>query len=172
VSNEAEYKVERPDWWPAGPWMTEPDKVNWKTEAGLPGMIIRTKSGHLCGYVAVTKEHPLFEVGYGDGEWPESPEGRIEVHGGLTYSAKCAGNICHVPEPGEPDDVWWFGFDCAHSGDWSPSSFAPYLRHQRMPGEGPCFDAYRDIAYVRGEVESLARQLADMRRSSHDRGKP
>ena len=24
--------------------------------------------------------------------------------------------ICHIPGPGRPKDVWWFGFDCAHSG--------------------------------------------------------
>lgn len=168
MSNGSEYKIERPDWWPAGPWMTEPDKLVWKTSAGLTGMLIRTRSGHLCGYVAVDKSHPWHGRSYGDGEYPDSPEGQIRVHGGLTYASECAGHICHVPEPGEPDDVWWFGFDCAHSGDWSPTSWAPYLKElRRMPGEGPCRAQYRDVDYVRAEVESMAAQLADVRRTPH-----
>ena len=158
MSEQNEHKVERPDWWPDGPWMTEPDKLNWKTEAGLPGMIVRNRSGALCGYVAVTKEHPLYRVEYSSGDWPDSPEGQIDVHGGLTYSAACRGSICHVPEPGEPDNVWWFGFDCAHCGDWTPAEMAPYLGSYRtMPGGR---EQYRDIEYVKREVESLARQLA------------
>jgi hypothetical protein len=68
--------------------------------------------------------------------------------------------ICHLPAPGEPDHVWWLGFDCAHAGDFSPA----YTRH----GEHaiPCswnasgYEEYRDQAYVQAEVRSLARQLA------------
>ena len=171
MSVEGEYKVERPEWCPPGPWMTEPDKVNWTTAAGLPGMIVRNQSGALCGYVAVAKGHPLYGVGYGDGEWPDTPEGRFSVHGGLTYSSGCRGHICHVPEPGEPDDVWWFGFDCAHSGDWHWTSAAPYLKSLRsLPapaGSRYPADVYRDVAYVTGEVESLAKQIA----VAHDSGK-
>jgi hypothetical protein len=174
MSNETEWKVERPDWWPDGPWMTEPDKVNWKTKAGLPGMIVRSKSGHLCGYVAVAKGHPCYgrdftsdhernEDGDPDYDRPiANPVHDLRVHGGITYAAACAGAICHVPEPGEPDDVWWLGFDCIHSGDWNPSAMAPYLRDRRMPGEAPWPELYRDISYVTGEVETLAEQLATM----------
>lgn len=157
MSNPTEYRVERPDWWPEGPWMTEPDRVDWTTEAGLPGLILRTRSGHLCGYVAVLPGHPYHGVEYNAGDYPKSPEGEINVHGGLTYSGKCSGNICHVPKPGKPDDVWWFGFDCAHSGDWHPSDYAPYLGNLRsMPGG---FNQYRDVPYVTREVERLAKQL-------------
>lgn len=146
--------------WGNGPWQNEPDKLNWKTEAGLPGMIVRNGSGALCGYVAVAKGHPLFEVAYNAGDdYSASPEGTLEVHGGITYSNKCAGHICHVPEPGEPDDVWWFGFDCAHSGDFCPSF------GRMMPGilQTRFHESYKDIAYVRAEVEKLAKQLAAMK---------
>jgi len=54
--------------------------------------------------------------------------------------------ICHIPEPGTSDDIWWFGFDCAHAGDGSP--LQDYLR-----GE------YRDIEYVKENIKSLAKQL-------------
>lgn len=158
MSESNEHKVERPEWCPAGPWMTEPDKVVWKTKAGLPGMIVRSGSGNLCGYVAVAADHPLYRVDYSSGQWPDSPEGRFRVHGGLTYSKACAGSICHVPALGEPDDVWWFGFDCAHSGDWRWADAAPYLKGCREPLPGHN-NRYRDLAYVTAEVESLAEQL-------------
>lgn len=150
-----EHKIDRTDWDP-GPWDGEPDKLNWKTEAGLPGMIVRARSGALCGYVAVTKEHPAYGREYGN------IEGDISVHGGLTYSNACAGHICHVPAPGEPDDVWWFGFDCNHAWDYAPTN-AVYRK--RFANGADLWarrydEEYRDIDYVRREVESLARQLA------------
>lgn len=75
----------------------------------------------------------------------------VNVHGGLTYSAPCQDVICHEPGEGEPDDVWWFGFDCGHYLD-----FAPELdRLVRMSEPG----TYRDRAYVEGEVTKLAHQL-------------
>lgn len=144
MTSNIEWKVDRTGW-PRGPWDGEPDKVQFRTEAGFPGLVVRNRLGGLCGYVGVPKEHALHGVHYGD------VDGRFDVHGGLTYSESCAGHICHVPEPGEPDDVWWFGFDCVHCYDLAPSM----LRYGHCAG-----DEYRDLAYVRGEVESLARQLA------------
>jgi hypothetical protein len=69
---------------------------------------------------------------------------------------KQATSICHLPAPGEPDNVWWFGFDCAHSGDHSPA----YDRGPRYRG------IYRTLEYVRGQCRSLAKQLADVAHSS------
>ncbi len=128
--------------WVPGPWQTEQDKLNWTTKAGLPGMIVRNYMGILCGYVAVTKEHPLYGSGYDNVD--------VSVHGGLTYANKCTGAICHTPEPGESDDVWWFGFDCGHGGDLTPRHLGEFLRNG---------DVYRTIAYVQDEVENLAAQL-------------
>jgi len=79
----------------------------------------------------------------------------LNVHGGLTYSGKCSGHICHVPEPGESDDVWWFGFDCAHYKDITPQSY--YLMGRRWPIADY---EYRTLSYVRQETEQLAEQLA------------
>lgn len=162
--------------WPAGPWHDEPDKRQWQDVAtGLPCLIVRNRGGALCGYAGVSNGHPLHGKGYGqdgvfscgescsdeDGyHYGCTPEARVEVHGGLTFSAGCghgadpAEGICHVPAAGQPDDVWWFGFDCAHSGDLCP---APG-RFIVFPGE-----VYRDIAYVTGEVTRLAAQLATLR---------
>lgn len=66
--------------------------------------------------------------------------------------------ICHVPAEGRPGRVWWFGFDCAHSGDLSPAHEAPMRRY----GDRMSFsdETYRGRAYVEREVGNLAHQLA------------
>lgn len=88
------------------------------------------------------------------GEIDPRPDIVIDVHGGLTYANQCSGRICHVPKPGEPDNVWWFGFDCSHAGDISPA----YDRSWR----GESDDAYRTLDYVRAETNRLAEQLAEI----------
>ena len=132
--------------WGPGAWQDEPDKVHWiDPETDLDCLMVRHPSaGHWCGYVAVTEGHPFYEQDY------DGPE--VEVHGGLTFSRFCAEGddpaqgICHVPQPGRPDKVWWLGFDCAHHMDLSPGS--PYGRGR-----------YRDRAYVENEVRRLAQQV-------------
>jgi hypothetical protein len=143
-----------------GEWDHEPDKIQWKDETtGLPCLIVRGASGALCGYVGVAPDHPLFGKDYG---------ADVNVHGGLTYAAPCAEGapeargICHIPGKGEPDHVWWFGFDCAHAGDFCP-------KHD--PAEGPLSIGsptgwgenvtYRNIQYVTDQVKDLAAQLGD-----------
>lgn len=61
--------------------------------------------------------------------------------------------ICHVPQSGRPDNVWWLGFDCAHSGDFSPA-FDSLLGNSRYRDE-----TYKDRAYVEKEIRELAAQL-------------
>lgn len=148
--------------WQRGPWDDEPDRLEWKTAAGLPGLMVRhPRLGHWCGYVAVPPGHPCHgrsegtdyeKDANGDEDYLKplpNPVNELNAHGGITYAAACDGHVCHVPEPGEPDDVWWLGFDCAHSGDHSPYG-TPFAH-----------DTYRDVAYVRGEVEDLAAQLVN-----------
>lgn len=146
----AEHVVDRTGW-PAGEWDGEPDKLSW-TDAttGLPCLIVRNRMGALCGYVAVDSTHRLYRTDY------DRIDADIDVHGGLTYSDACQGAICHVPEPGKPDDVWWFGFDCLHSGDVAPDDVAPDM----LTRTGRDWHArYRNVAYVRRECERLAAQL-------------
>jgi hypothetical protein len=142
--------------WGPGPWQDEPDLVEWRTPDGYAALIVRSgMSGALCGYVGLPPGHPLHGKPYRDLKSVE-----LSVHGGLTYADECGGHICHVPQPGEPADIWWLGFDCAHFGDYDPAMRA-YLRKRMgdnarplMPGE-----SYKPLGYVRGEVESLAAQL-------------
>lgn len=144
--------------WPAGPWDGEPDRVDFKTAAGLPGLIVRQARGHLCGYVAVPPGHPLHGKTYGDEDVDA-----LDVHGRITYGDRCHGNVCHVPEPGEPADVWWLGFDAAHSFDSSPRGGFT-MSWVEMFGDSPSAGAedYRTVEYMRAECERLAEQLAAM----------
>lgn len=147
----------REQWYPGeGPWDSEPDKRQWEDEAtGMACLIVRNGMGALCGYVGVPSDHPWYgkdDVEQADGSW-------VDVHGGLTFSGPCqaGGKVCHIVEPGGDDDVWWQGFDCAHSMDLTPSS----LKHNWY-GLGDMGGTYRDIAYVTAQVEGLARQAAVM----------
>lgn len=76
--------------WPRGEWDNEPDYLAW-IEEDLHCAVIRTESGHLCGYVMLPDN------------CPELNEADLSVHGGITYNKD-----------------GWIGFDCAHYRDLVP----------------------------------------------------
>lgn len=174
MSHRRDYTtVDKTDWL-RGPWDDEPDKIQWIDETtGLDCLIVRNGSGALCGYVGVPPEHPWHGLDYsghldvpcedrerGECWWEDghSPESTLKVHGGLTYSDTCqpsddeSRGVCHVPDPGRPENVWWFGFDCAHAWDLSPAYAGRYARILED-------ETYKPVAYVEQECASLARQL-------------
>lgn len=152
--------LDKASWPERGPWDNEPDKVQWTDEAtGLPCLVVRARA-HWCGYVGVAEGHPAFGK--------DDEDVGVSVHGGITFSAFCHegpgdNHVCHVPGPGEPDRVWWLGFDCAHAGDRTPATHKSIhdinLKYP-MPKD---YEDYRDLAYVQNECRSLAKQLAAMR---------
>lgn len=149
-------EYERKDW-EAGQWDKEPDLVEWRSDAlpGLALLVVRSHTtGALCGYVGVPPGHPFHGKGYQDLD--EVP---LDVHGGLTYAGSCAGHICHVPAPGEPDDVWWLGFDCGHAFDVSPQLDALVRQHSGTPHFRFEYAHYRSLDYVMSEVEKLGKQV-------------
>jgi hypothetical protein len=136
--------------WPRGPWDDEPDKEQYEDlTTGLPCLVKRNHMGVLCGYVGVAEGHPWYLKHYSDV--------MASVHGGLTYSAFCTSDIiesegiCHVPGPGEPDKVWWLGFDCAHYMDIKPNMI-------KYPGYADGTATYKSVSFVKKECASLARQ--------------
>ena len=159
--------------WPRGPWDNEPDKLQWIDEAtGLPCMIDRKELGIFCGYVGVPESHPWHGKHYShplgacteycseDVHSCHCIDAKLEAHGGVNFSDHCSpdatesSGVCHIVEPGDADNIWWFGFDCAHAGDLCPGSFS-----LRFLQDG----IYRDLSYVRAEVTHLAAQLAAVR---------
>jgi hypothetical protein len=155
--------------WGKGLWCTEPDKVQWQDEAtGLPGLARRNlESGSWCAYVGVTDGHPLFNTAYEDLD--------LEVHGGITFADFCheedkEKGICHIPDPGEPDTVYWFGFDCNHHGDIAPGYDARYRDLFRNSPDLEQFmsrGVYRTLEYVKEECKNLAAQLKHITDTQH-----
>lgn len=143
--------------WPPGPWHDEgADREDW-VHLGYPCFVRRhDEHGNWCGYVAVAHGHPYYGFHY------ESPEVQsILVHRGMTYSAACSGHICHVPQPGEPDDVWWFGFDCGHGAvDMLPGMVAMLSVLGRDVGSLFRGTRYRTKVYAIGQCKLVAEQLA------------
>jgi len=141
--------------WGPGPWSGEIDKEQFSDEAtGLPCLIKRNQMGALCGYVGVSEGHPWFGVDHSE------IDETAEVHGGLTFAGSCqeggeAETICHIPGPGEPDHVWWAGFDCSHAWDVVPAMTALSLDMQDWPGV-----SYKTVAYVKAKCAGLAAQAA------------
>jgi hypothetical protein len=168
---------------PKGPWSNEPKKVQWvDTNTQLPCIIVRGPMGALCGYVGIYRSHPWHGVAYStctvrcgkDWCYEHSPEGILTVHGGITFSSPCShhedesSGICHIPEPGTPDDVWWFGFDCSHAYDVTPAllrfkdSFEGFKKDFKKRTSVSILDresVYRDMKYVKTEIARLASQL-------------
>ena len=160
--------------WGDGPWMQEPDKMQWQDpETGLPCLVVRALvTGALCGYVGVTRDHPAYEKDY------TRLDVDLDVHGGLTFADKCQPDaeekgICHIPGEGEPDDVWWLGFDCSHAGDFCPAMEALHRRigvpsfEAQLPAElrelyKRHSDVYAALPYVQMQVYELAKQLKAM----------
>lgn len=131
-----------------GPWHDEPDRVDFVHE-GFACFINRAPLGVWCGYVGVPEGHPWFGKQYDNIS--------ADVHGGLTYSALCHGELCHVPQPGMPDHVWWLGFDCGHYMDLVPKMItleATVLKDLPRTHHG----IYKDQHYVTRETQRLAEQ--------------
>lgn len=158
-------------------WENEPNELDFE-HAGLACKLRRNRSLAWSGYVGVVQTHPLHGLEYGDkssavaglyaarmerpldvatagmgtllaimcGKADQTVDMAIEVHGGLTYSAK--------GWPGD-DGLWYFGFDCSHSGDLNPKyAEDPFFARESV---------YRNMAYAKAQTEHLAEQLATVK---------
>lgn len=105
---------------------------------GYKGVIVQHPNvGHLCGYVVIPEDHPLYQKNYDEID--------LEVHGELTYSDS---DLISVGED------FCIGFDCAHAGDW-------------IPMYGFENDTYKDITFVENEIKSLIDQIKDNEKESN-----
>lgn len=130
----------------------------WKTKNGHNAYIVNVRGSHLCGYVEIPKESPLYGLGYRDPvpgitkQWMDNIEiGKrgvipifiqagneedtvpldvyFDVHGSITYGSD------HLLDK---ENSWFLGFDCNHADD---------------------YDNPKDEAYVENECESLSEQI-------------
>lgn len=145
-----EWTFDRPWHVKEGPWDNEPDKAQWEHD-GFACLAVRNRSGAWCGYVGVPEGHPWHGRHWGD----DATFYELDVHGGVTFTAACAGDpdghsICHLTEPGDPDPLWWVGFDCNHAGDNAPA----YATDELLAEYG----SYKPLSYVKAECASLVDQ--------------
>lgn len=139
--------------WPPGPWQDEPDHLEWYDEATSYHCLMHRNEffGFWCGYVGIDATHPYFG---------KSEDLDLFAHGGITNS-----DACHPGRGASSgEDTWWIGFDCGHGFDYSP--VWPVLRDafglgslRRFQYLFPGVYEYRDIEFVKREIENLARQL-------------
>lgn len=159
-------------------WESEPNSLDWVDEAS--GYLIamrRGPFGHWCAYVGIPKTHPWHGKDYDApvkappgamerhvdiddigaitllcgslDSVPEENIWRISVlcrcHGGLTWAAD-------RPAGGKADGRWWFGFDCSHAGDYSPTL-------KRYGDADDYGDTYREVGFVRAAIAKLCEDL-------------
>ena len=124
--------------WDRGPWDSEEfDKLVWvDPDTGLKCGLVRNSYGAWCGYVGISKDHPLHGVEY-DRLYMD-----INVHGALTYSCL------------DEEGIWWLGFDCNHTCDMAP---------QRDIFGYPKSGEYRTQGYALEETTQLAKQIANIK---------
>lgn len=157
-------------------WDSEPDQLDFE-HAGLPCKLRRGPFGHWCGYVGVSKNHPLHGVRYSDicdalrpllDKRMQSPIG-LHPSMSVLLTAAFGGDFEPTPstvflvhggitysENGWNDDHradWWLGFDCNHCDDLSPE-----LYKTKSFSHG----IYQNMDYARKECESLAEQISSV----------
>lgn len=93
-------------------------------------------SGHLCGYVEIPANHPVYKIEYDQIE--KYYNYNLPAHGGLTFSDFI-------------DEKYWVGFDCAHSGDVCPA-YAPF----NWAG-----DTYKTMGYVEQNIKEIIDFMED-----------
>lgn len=143
--------------WGDGPWLSEPDRVSWvDPTTERPCLVTRHEMGYLCGYVAVDPGHPLHQA---DSDKLDSLAAPVD------YSDFCqtgpGAKVCHVPAPGKPADVWWFGFHSGHYNQLTPMFYSPMMRNVLGAHRTAApWEVYQGMARVITQVQALALELA------------
>jgi hypothetical protein len=165
-------------------WEREPDHDHFMAH-GLHCVMNRAHfSGAWCGYVGIGAAHPLYGISFDDvvpwdSKWMERAVDIDEIgalnlfvmayelqtgqipdgHAPLTSVLACHGRLT-FSGPRREWTGWWFGFDCAHAGDYQPEMVRMMLTHGFDADLLHGSDVYRNQAYARHECENLAWQLA------------
>ncbi|MCD8208504.1 MAG: hypothetical protein LUD72_11245 [Bacteroidales bacterium] len=129
---------------------------------GLTCAALLMDAGHRCGYVGIPEMHPLYGRTYDDVKYI------LSVHGGITFNSDKR-NFGTYPIATQ-EELWWFGFDCAHAGDArdydavvrSMPEHEVEIEHLKAFGLEIHGDTIKTTEYVEQECRGLADQLGDM----------
>jgi len=121
----------------------DPPEVLLDKKVGKYRILILNYGYHPCGYVGVPLDHPLAGVIYDDLGVLD-----IEVHGGLSFSAKGDGNIY-------PKNYWWYGWDYAHVGDYA--GYDPILSIQLEGKKWTTKEIYQEALSVIEQLEDIVK---------------
>jgi len=161
--------------WPEGPWKLEPDKVLWiNKKSGYECLIKRIRQiSHLCGYVGITKSHPLYGTSLLQFRSDKKLLDYFNVHGKITMSYP---GKRFDSEPGpenkigraeiegrdHPSEIWWIGMDFVQNSDIIPLLFDD-------PTDNNGQRIYRDIGFVSKEINRLAELLFNFKNDFEDK---
>ncbi len=140
--------VDKSEWGP-GMWATEPDYIAYiDAETTYPMVAKRNLVGVFVGFVGIDERHPLYMQPLSSEEFDF-----IDVHNGApTFAAFLPDESVNFSPPKK---LWWVGFDCMHDTD-----FCPYKTATGRPRRRSKKEEYRDLNYVKEQLEFLASQLA------------
>lgn len=119
---------------------------------GFRCIVTGVATGHRCGFIAIPKGHPLFEV-------DRDQLSQIDVYGGWTYSDSVPNYPASTTEP-----AWWIGFDCGHSGESRDFQLMEELGEAKkvsMMRKGMGFDdsSVKSVGFVISELKSAVKQI-------------
>ena len=132
--------------WNNGEWKNEQDYYYWIDETTLLNCLVARKVlGNLCGYVGLPEANKFYGLDY------KQIESKLahSIHGGLTYSD--FGNELILHKSKEESNLWWVGFATSEPGDLIPN-YNGFKYDNRI-------ETYKDVKYVKKEVEKLALAL-------------
>jgi hypothetical protein len=129
---------------------------------GFRCIITGSYMGHRCGYIAIPKDHELYETDYDEIE--------LDVHGGLTY-ADYSNNGYPVKTE---EQVWWIGFDCGHYCDAKDleliKSFGEDNKEIKVvldiESKYPTHGTVRTVEYVEKELVEAVEQIIKYQESN------
>lgn len=90
-------------------------------EEGIRRVVKNIHGSHFTQYFGIPREHPLAGFSYED-----IP---LNCHGGLTFSDEGR------EENGLPEGFWWYGWDYAHSGDYTHTGIPAVEKKQKKLNE-------------------------------------
>lgn len=147
INEEQETISKKKESLPEGPWLYECDRYS---ENYGPLVILLRRNPKLltwCAYVGITED---FNGMYNVKE--DMLRDMLDVHGGVTYAGKCNGVLSEAPEE---NNLFWIGFDTAHSNDYIPGLDID-IQHSSA--------TYKDYEYVLDEARYLADQVLKYKR--------